>query len=182
MSSPEQLATASSGPRPNSRNQSIRTSTDVAEPAAQFASLMAAKGLHSALQYLNSRTRHRFTGVYRITPPTLQNLCLFDRENPTVRVGSETPLSATYCSITGADRQPFAVQNSLDNEALVSHPARANVISYCGVPLLSADGTSWGTLCHFDLRPRIVPVGEIPLMEMLAPLVLQTLLADAKPS
>ena len=27
------------------------------------------------------------------------------------------------------------------------------------------DGRVWGTLCHFDVRPRLIPVAEVPVLE-----------------
>ena len=154
------------------------TSTTIASPeikvvAHEFQTLLQARGLHEALRFLNARTRHRFTGVYRIVPPVLHNVCLFDRENPAIHVGSETPLDETYCAITGELRKPFHFANSAEDDRFRGNPRRSTVVSYCGVPLRNDDGSAWGTLCHFDLRPRIVPVGEIPVLEVVAPLVLQ---------
>ena len=138
--------------------------------------ILAERGLHAALQFLNGRTRHRFTGVYHADPPVLRNIALFDRENPTLHLsGDINPLRETYCSVTSGTCAPFATSDAGRDERLVDHPARGTVLSYCGVPLLHADGRAFGTLCHFDLRPRIVPTGEIPLLARVAPLILRAL-------
>lgn len=127
-----------------------------------------AGGLAPALAYLNSRTRHRFTGVYLFDPPLLRNLALFDRENPLLRTGCDVPMNETYCSIVGDRGAPFATENAPDEEELVQHPARLSVLSYCGVPLVGEDGRCIGTLCHFDDRPRLIPYGELPLLRQAA--------------
>lgn len=132
-------------------------------------------GLHAALGMLNSRTTHRFTGVYRFDPPTLRNLLLFDREAPDEQTGADAPMEETYCSIVGAIGAPFRSGDAGTDSRLTEHPAREAVISYCGVLLRTADGEPYGTLCHFDLVPRGIPEREIPLLSTLAPLVVQAL-------
>lgn len=159
-----------SGPLPTERQDAAR----------EFSAVLSERGLHAALRFLNARTRHRFTGVYRFDPPTLCNVCLYDRENPTLNVGTDSPMTETYCSILDETRAPFGLEDSATDPRVAAHPARQRVISYCGVPLLSADGTSVGTLCHFDLRPRIVPASEIPFMEAVAPLLLQTVSMETR--
>lgn len=135
-----------------------------------------AVGLRDALAYLNSRTRHRYTGVYRFAPPMLRNVALFDRENPSLTTGCDVPMEETYCSIVGARTAPYAMEDARNEEDLVMHPARLSVVSYCGVPLFGDDGTCIGTLCHFDDRPRLIPFDELPLLmeaaRAVAPLVL----------
>lgn len=121
-------------------------------------------GLLEALAYLNSRTRHRYTGVYRFDPPMLRNVALFDRENPRLRTGCDVPMDETYCSIVGKRSAPYGTEDAEHDEELVLHPARLSVLSYYGVPLLAVDGRCIGTLCHFDDRPRLIPYGELPLL------------------
>ena len=136
--------------------------------------ILAADGLHRALQFLNGRTRHRFTGVYRSEPPLLRNVALFDRENPTLQLsGDINSLRETYCSITSGTGEPFATSDAAGDARLADHAARGTVLSYCGVPLLLDDGQPYGTLCHFDLRPRIVPADAIPVLVRVAPLILR---------
>lgn len=122
-------------------------------------------GLVEALGYLNARTRHRYTGVYRFEPPMLRCVALFDRENAALRSGCDVEMAETYCSIVGARGAPFATADAAQEEELVQHPARLSVLSYCGVPLFAPTGACIGTLCHFDDRPRLVPLGEMPLLD-----------------
>jgi GAF domain-containing protein len=143
------------------------------EVAREIERLLSIGDVHAALRQLNQRTRHRFTGVYRLEPPMLRSVALYDRENPELHVGGDMPLNETYCSITAETQAPVAIDDARRVEVLRDHPARDSVLSYCGVPLTSDDGSRWGTLCHFDLRPRIVPLNEIPLMQRVAPAMLR---------
>lgn len=123
----------------------------------------------AVLGYLNSRTRFRFTGLYHADPPQLRNLLLFDRENPQLNVSGEVcPLEETYCALVFGGERPFGTRDAARDERLASHTARETVISYGGVPVRRANGLVWGTLCHFDVRPRLLPMREIPVLESAA--------------
>jgi GAF domain-containing protein len=132
------------------------------------AAILETNGLHALLAHLNQRTRHRYTGVYAFDPPVLRSLCLYDRENPGIVRGGDTPMSETYCSIVGMDSDAFATPDAGREPRLNSHPARTSVLAYCGVPLRNAAGECFGTLCHFDMRPRIVPTRELPILHAVA--------------
>lgn len=150
---------------------------DAASPASdgfvrRLQRTLETAGAAGAIALLNGRTRFRYTGIYRALAPQLRNLYLFDRENPTLNVaGATTPLEATYCSITCASGAPFTTDDAGQDERLVAHPARASVISYRGVPLRRSGGRAWGTLCHFDVRPRLMPPHELELLDKVAPLL-----------
>ena len=126
-------------------------------------------GALAALGWLNARTRFRFTGLYHAEPPMLRNLFLVDRENPTLNVSGEVcPLDETYCAITCADDVSFATPDARRDARLVEHAARLSVISYVGVPLRLSGGGAWGTLCHYDLRPRLLPPAELAHLDAVA--------------
>jgi GAF domain-containing protein len=146
----------------------INTSADtLADIETAFRTTLDSSGMDEALAMLNSRTRFRFTGVYRVDPPTLRNLYLFDRENPTLSLGGEAvPLDSTYCSIVAATRAPFVAEDAPTDRRLAAHPARDAVVSYAGVPVRSSDGRVFGTLCHYDVRPRILPETELAVLEI----------------
>ena len=128
------------------------------------------RGAHAALALLNARTRFRFTGIYHVDAPFLRNVDLFDRENPTVNVsGAVCRLDETYCSITAAIGSAFTTGDATRDPRLVAHAARDAVIAYAGVPLRLSGGKVWGTLCHFDVRPRLVADGELAVLEAAAP-------------
>ena len=135
----------------------------------QCTAIIASQGVRQAIKFLNERTRFRFTGVYRVDPPQLCNVELFDRENPELNLsGGVTRLNATYCALTYASG-PFETDDSRSDHRLTDHASRQSVISYAGVPLRLANGQVWGTLCHFDLRPRLLPHGERAILESVAP-------------
>jgi GAF domain-containing protein len=137
----------------------------------RFAQYLEADGLHAALGYLNSRTRFRFTGAYRFAPPLLCSIGVFDRENPALILSAEVPMETTYCSIVAAERGSFVVDDSGHDPRVVTHPSRDIYAAYCGVPLRDAAGEPFGTLCHFDPRPRIGSADQTVVLDRVAPLV-----------
>lgn len=144
--------------------------------AARFARLLNERGLLAALGYLNERTRYRFTGLYRAEPPLLRNVGLFDRENPDIDPsGAVTKLDETYCSITCDTARPFSTADAAHDERLVTHAARESVLCYAGVPIRLASGQPCGSLCHFDLRPRLLLGDELDALATVAPVVAEWL-------
>jgi GAF domain-containing protein len=138
---------------------------------AHFAAHLEADGLHTALGYLNSRTRFRYTGAYRFDPPLLCSIEIYDRENPTLSLCAEVEMRTTYCSIVGLRHEALAVDDAEHDMRVSTHPAREQFAAYCGVPLRGPDGQPFGTLCHYDPRPRIGSSDQITLLERVAPLV-----------
>ncbi|HEY1696979.1 MAG TPA: ATP-binding protein [Polyangiaceae bacterium] len=137
--------------------------------------ILSTQSIHEALHFLNSRTPHRFTGIYRFDPPMLRNVALVDSYAPGVERGDDSPLSETYCSIVGDTQRGFTTEDARRDDRLRTHPARDSVVSYCGVLLRDEAGQPFGTLCHFDLLPCDVPVAEIALMEAAAPLLMSAI-------
>ena len=142
---------------------------------------MREEGIIGALRFLNVRTRYRYTGLYHADPPMLRNVQLFDRENPLLNVsGAVTPLSDTYCGVVLKTNSPLRTADALDDVHLVGHPARESVLSYCGVPVRTANGLPRGSLCHFDVRPRLLSSQESRILEAAAPLFARWL-SDSNP-
>ncbi len=137
----------------------------------RFATHLKGEGLRAALGYLNSQTRFRYTGAYRLTPPLLCSIEIFDRENPSVALFAEVEMQTTYCSIVGEVKRGLAVDDAALDDRVSTHPARERYAAYCGVPLRRRDGEPFGTLCHFDPRPRIGTAGQLELLERVAPLI-----------
>jgi PAS domain S-box-containing protein len=146
-----------------------------ADTFLKFGKILAHQGLHEALRFLNSRTPHRFTAIYRFDPPTLRNIAAFDFESPDVRKGDDAPMVETYCSIVGQYQNTFTTEDARRDDRLRAHPARNAVIAYCGVLLRDAEGRPFGTLCHFDLVPAEVPIREMPLMEAAATMLMDVI-------
>jgi PAS domain S-box-containing protein len=135
--------------------------------------------LHAVLRYLNARTSHRYTGLYRFDDDVLRNVALFDREEPATQSGPDAPLGETYCSIVGTTGGTFATDDTRHDPRTAAHPARDAVVSYCGALVRAPDGRAVGTLCSFDVEARPVPSHEIPLLEAVAPLLAPAVLAHA---
>lgn len=139
------------------------------------------EGLHAALGFLNGRVRYRYTGVYRFDPPVLRNVDLYDRENPSLTFsGGELVLRDSYCGIVQLTERPFVTTDAARDERLSGYAARVSMVSYLGVPLRLRGGTLFGTLCHWDGRPRLTPTGEVELLERLAPLLASWLAGSAR--
>lgn len=149
--------------------QSLILETSATETARSCADVLVSAGPIAALRFLNARTRFRFTGVYRVEPPLLRNVYLYDRENPTLNVsGDVSRLDDTFCALVWREDRPFATPDAPEDERLVSHSARERVQSYCGVPIRLASGCVSGTLCHFDVRPRLLPPSELEVLQLVA--------------
>lgn len=145
--------------------------TDSSDATARVGEILLRSGVLGALRFLNARTRFRFTGIYRADPPNLRNLFLTDRENPSLNVSGEVcPLDETYCGITCARELAFMTADAQRDRRLAAHPARDSVLSYAGVPLRLPGARPWGTLCHFDLRPRLLRASEVTVLQQVAPL------------
>ena len=156
---------------PPMRQDSAHEVASLASVVTECAAELQGVGVLAALEFLNGRTRFRYTGVYHADPPLLRNLHLFDRENPRLNVsGDVSLLDETYCGITRATNAPFTTSDALHDARLHAHAARESVLSYCGVPIRLENGRPWGTLCHFDVRPRLLSSGESRVLEATAPL------------
>ena len=135
-------------------------------------------GAAGALALLNARVRFRFTGLYRVDPPVLRNVRLYDRENPTLNVsGACARLDETFCALVWRRAAPFVTDDATADAGLARLTSRGTVLSYAGVPIHGAAGRVVGTLCHFDGRPRLMPPAELCVLEAVAPLFAATLLA-----
>ena len=143
----------------------------------EFSRRLADNGLHDALGFLNARTRHRFTGVYRFEPPVLKNVSLFDRENPQVRSAMDALLRDTYCSHIADTGAEFGIDDGRE-DSLPGIGLPRSVVAYHGVPLRNERDVCVGSLCHWDVRPRLVPDGEWAVLYAVAPLVARAMVLE----
>lgn len=126
-------------------------------------------GLHGALRFLNARTPHRFTGLYRYDGPNLRNIALFDQFNPDQVEGNDAPMENTFCSLVPESGGLLAFADAR-KDPRVSHIATP-VVSYCGVQLRDGQGEPFGTLCHFDMKPCETRTSDLQFLAMLAPML-----------
>ena len=140
----------------------------------EFQQILSAEGLHPALRFVNLRTPHRFTGVYRYDGEMLRNLAMYDKFTPGLLRGDDAPLAQTFCAnVQGAGGTLEVLDGSSDER--FPWMATSPVISYCGVEISDIDGRPFGTLCHFDTQRCQQRVSDIPLLTAAAPLIWQAL-------
>ena len=166
----QQRTTTPQRPTTQEGRPDLTSNASGANPTSEFFSLLARSGLHDALGYLNGRTRFRFTGVYRCEPPVLVIESLYDRENPSLeQCGGVRQLDGTFCSIVLATGEVFATGNAPADPRLEGYSARREIISYSGAPIRMPSGRIAGVLCHYDLRLRLLPQGELEVLESVTP-------------
>lgn len=117
----------------------------------QLLDALRTDGLRAALRVLNSRTPHRFTGIYHYDQEVLRNVALFDRWDPLVQRGADAPMMETFCAIVPSQGIGLEVRDGPNDDRfpwMQSNP----VVCYCGALIRDDSGAPWGTLCHFDVR------------------------------
>lgn len=135
---------------------------------AQLKQILRTDGLRAALIFLNNLTSHRFSALYQFDNNTLRNLYFYDREHPEIESTDEIPVTASYCVFLRNTGELFHTSDALRDERVRTHPKREKVQAYCGVPVLDAAGKLFGSICHFDLEPRIISDDDVDLMEAAA--------------
>jgi hypothetical protein len=135
----------------------------------EFTEKLEQQGVHAALQYLNSRTPHRYTGIFRFDNDTLRSEVLFDRYELTLTKGADAPMEATYCSLVGRQQAPLEI-NDATTDARVKGVIDTPVVSYCGVLIRDNEGRAFGSLCHYDMQRCQERTTDLPLLEAAAKL------------
>ncbi len=131
-------------------------------------------GVHAALRYLNGRTPHRFTGVYRYDGEMLRNVALFDRFDPESQFGCDIPMAHAYCANVGRTGEPLEFDDCKADGRFPYLPA-SPVVCYSGVLISRPGGAPYGTLCHYDIRHCETRTSDIPLLKAAAPLIYEAL-------
>ncbi|WP_020472797.1 GAF domain-containing protein [Zavarzinella formosa] len=122
-------------------------------------------GPRAALAFLNARTGHRFTSMYRFDGKTLHNLTFYDRADSEAEPPDDIPVEVSYCVYVRDAVKPFCVEDSLGDIRVAGHPKRPEIRAYCGVPLVDENGMIFGTICHFDFQPTPTAEEDVRLME-----------------
>lgn len=134
----------------------------------QLAFLLSAGNIRAALQLLNHQSALRFTALYRFGPTHAENFLLIDRDDANAPLTEDIPRDETYCSLVEAMAGAVVIENAPLDPRLAAHAARHSVQAYCGVPLVTAEGETFGTLCQFDVVPASVSSATVELMEEVA--------------
>jgi hypothetical protein len=144
-----------------------------------FASRLRENDLCDLLEHLNGFTTHRFTGVYRFEPGWVVSVALFDRENPSIKLGADVKMKESYCWLTGLGDTSYVIEDACADSRLEGHAAREGVRSYVAVLLRDRNNAAWGTLCHFDFAPRSVSPGTQARLEAFRPLIEEMMVRDS---
>ena len=85
-------------------------------------------------------------------------------------VGTEGPLNDSLCTVTVAEGAPLVVADAVNDDRVCRLPPvqTGMVGSYLGVPLVTEDGHTIGSLCVFDPEPRTWSESHSALLEQLA--------------
>lgn len=138
---------------------------------AACTSALETSGAAAAIQYLNAGVAHRFTAVYQLDGDTLRNQLLCDKLGEIYpEYLAEVPLNSSFCQFVLREGV-FQTVSSTTDSRLDGNPYQGVVVSYHGVPLQSATGVLWGTLCHFDMQEWMLSDAEFELLEQTAKLL-----------
>lgn len=146
----------------------ISAESDTGAHFKQFARVLASSGARDALAYVLGLSDYRFIGIFRFKDGKANAAIHYDRENPAQLHATEVPDTATYCCFVRDSKGVFTTVNALVDPRLDEHPARAEVLAYCGVPVLDPEGHLLGTLCHYDVAPRDASQLDLELLVQVA--------------
>lgn len=150
--------------------------SQIEETVQHFEWLLAENGLHGALEFLNDRTPHRFTGLYVMVAGRLRNVALYDSFDVRVQRGEKAAGELTR--FFRIDNPVRAGRPSPGRAQRWSLSSTRNIRSYCGVPLRDGSGAAFGTLCHFDMHRCQERKSDLPLLRQAAE-ILKGKLAEA---
>lgn len=142
----------------------------LASDLAAFVDALRSGGLRGALAFLNARTPHRFSGIFRFDGDMLRSVALFDKWDPEVKAGEDLPIADAYCAhLRGTGENIEVSDGRLD--ARVQWMSASPVVSYCGALIHDANHAPWGALCHFDTAPCQAKSSDMPLLTVAAALL-----------
>jgi len=92
----------------------------------------------------------------------------------------QTPLDRSVCQYAVANGTPLVLEDARIDPLFKNHPAvlDGTVRSYLGIPLSDHDGNAIGTLCVFDVKPRLWGSGHIQVLTDLASLAAERIFAS----
>jgi hypothetical protein len=165
-------------PRSANRVAPPRQPLELSLLSLAFAPRLREDDLLQLLEFLNGLSDHRFTGVYQFEPGWVVSVALFDRENPSLRLGADVKMKESYCWLAGLDGTGLTIEDATCDPRLDGHAARQEVRSYIAVLLHDRARAPWGTLCHFDFAPRCARPEAVEQLESFRPLVEEMFIRD----
>ena len=137
-------------------------------------SVLAARGVRSALALLNDRTEYRYTAIYKLSGETMHAVHVFDRASEYRTWLNAVPLGKSFCQ-HAIEEGEFATDHVSEDQRLKSRPYVGLVESYYGRLLTRKGGAPYGTFIHFDVEPRSIPSAEVAFLQEVLPLFLDYL-------
>jgi GAF domain-containing protein len=130
--------------------------------------ILRTQGLVAALQFLNDRVPHRFTGIYRVDGQVLHNVAVIDKQQSgDIGFLMQVPLSDSFCQFVLRDGQLVTTDSGKDPRVDAS-PFKGVMGSYVGLPLAVVPGELFGTFCHFDFEPQPLDDSEFEFLTQAA--------------
>lgn len=88
-----------------------------------------------------------------------------------------TPIEYSICQHAVTRRRPLIVGDARTDPLLRHHPAvlTLGVVAYAGIPLITSDGETVGTLCAIDMGPRDWTDDQLARLALLADVAMDQL-------
>lgn len=136
---------------------------------ADIAAIAAIDAVPLILQMVKQTTGLRFAAVARVTEQKWVLCAVDDSLDFGLLPGGELVLETTICHEIRQHRQPVVFENASAHPLFSSHhtPQFYNLESYVSIPIVTADGEFFGTLCAIDSatsqvdQPHIVQTLEL---------------------
>jgi GAF domain-containing protein len=87
----------------------------------------------------------------------------------------QTPIDMSVCQYIIANGQPIILEDAKVDPVFKNHPAVRSgaVAAYLGAPLIDPDGNAIGTLCVFDIKPRLWSTDHVQNLTDIAELLME---------
>lgn len=84
----------------------------------------------------------------------------------------QTPLDRSVCQYAVANGSALLLEDARTDPVFRNHPAvrDGTMVAYLGIPLIDKDDNAVGTLCVFDVKPRLWGTGHVRILSDLAQL------------
>jgi len=135
-----------------------------------------------ALAFLHEHVGWDVWMVTRVTGDRQVVLCV--SPSTTVRPGAQLPWEESFCRAMTEGRAPrlATVTAAVPEYAALSQGLGRNVAAYLGVPLVTADGQLFGTVCGVAFRAKPLSAArDLPLVEMVARMLSSLMAAGFEP-
>jgi len=135
-----------------------------------------------ALEFLHDQLGWDMWAVTRVVDD--RQVVLHAHPAARLPAGTSLPWSDTFCQLMVAGEAPRAatVTAAVPEYAARRLGTAASVAAYIGVPLVTADGQLFGTLCGFGSRARPRSAArDLPLVEMVARMLSSLMAAGMQP-